>query len=892
MSKHKYPKGSKWRKWDLHVHTPASYDWGGGNITPDDLVDKAIKVGLKVIAITDHHSVGWLDAVGKAGKKKDLVVLPGVELRTDKGNKGVHIIGIFNEGVKAKFIYDKILSPLGLSDADVKSKGNEQIYCNYEDACKLIKQEGGLVFLHAGNKHCGIEQLDSDARSLLKKDMAYLVDVLEVSNDTQLRKYYEKVFPNVGREWPIIITSDSIDRSTLTNNKGHSLEVLGKAFIWIKADMTFEGLRQIVYEPQLRVRLQEEDPAESETYASMYECSVAFPDDLNILTDDAEKKESDFCLQGEYTLSFSNNLTCIIGGRGSGKSTLVHILFNSWNRREDARLDKIGSPLFNLDLRPDPLTKVRMATQVDIPEDTEFFLQNEIEKHARNIDEMSSLIRYRLENLSSIADGGDKKNLKELRDACSTASSTVDELISAYDTISISNKQIEVLRKNINTLRKQTEVIKSKEYKAHKKAIEDVSEKISSFRKYKKEYESLIEDIEVLEDNIKSLDWQKYKRGDLLASLQESLAKHKEGLVARFTDAQSEYDKKKYHEKLKAKKQELKKYLEGKGLSPENIEELADATEQINDLESQITSLEEAKEPHETIYSEKDSILANYREAYISYHDRFFEVGSNLEERLDDLSLSNKRINFEQRINLQPLRNSAAEFVKENVSGGITIRTDEIQNVLFDVDDIAKYEADKNSIRKTVNESQKAAHHKKVLQELVNDDVFLNRLHLRILKSYFDIRNIQVQTKLGEKLLQNTSFGERCGIVITIALLAGTNPIVIDQPEDNLDGKFISTVLVPLIRRQKENRQIILVTRDANIAIGSDAELIVILEEDGNKVQLISSSIENIRHREKYIWILDGGKEAFQKREQKYRLGFLTLQSLFIRSPQKNRKKS
>ena len=262
-------RGSIWRKWDLHIHTPASYDWGGGEITPDDLVDKAIESGLEVIAITDHHSVKWIDDVGQAGKKKGLTVLPGIELRTDKGNKGIHIIGIFDEGVEAKFIYDKILSKLGFSDADVKGKGDEQVYCDYEDACKFIKEEGGLVFLHAGNKHCGIEQLDSDARSLLKKDMADLVDVLEVSNRAQLNDYYEKVFPVVGRKWPIIITSDSIDRSTLTHKEGHSLEVIGKAFTWIKADPTFEGLRQIVYEPQLRVRLQEEDPAQSETYARM-----------------------------------------------------------------------------------------------------------------------------------------------------------------------------------------------------------------------------------------------------------------------------------------------------------------------------------------------------------------------------------------------------------------------------------------------------------------------------------------------------------------------------------------------------------------------------------------------------------------------------------------------
>jgi DNA repair protein SbcC/Rad50 len=137
-------------------------------------------------------------------------------------------------------------------------------------------------------------------------------------------------------------------------------------------------------------------------------------------------------------------------------------------------------------------------------------------------------------------------------------------------------------------------------------------------------------------------------------------------------------------------------------------------------------------------------------------------------------------------------------------------------------------------------------------------------------KYHYDIQNIQVQTKLGEKLLQNTSFGERCGIVIAIVLVAGTNPIVIDQPEDNLDGKYVSKVLVPLIRGQKQKRQIILVTRDANIAIGGDSELILMLDKEGQDTKLLPATIENISMRPNYVWILDGGRRAFQKREEKY----------------------
>ena len=105
---------------------------------------------------------------------------------------------------------------------------------------------------------------------------------------------------------------------------------------------------------------------------------------------------------------------------------------------------------------------------------------------------------------------------------------------------------------------------------------------------------------------------------------------------------------------------------------------------------------------------------------------------------------------------------------------------------------------------------------------------------------------------------------------MAIVLVAGTNPIIVDQPEDNLDGKYVSKVLVPLIRDQKLKRQIILVTRDANIAIGGDSELILILDKEERGTALLPGTIENRIARSKYIWILDGGERAFQKREEKY----------------------
>lgn len=869
--KPKYSKGSEWRRWDLHVHTPASYDWHGGEVTPEELVEKAIEEGLSVIAVTDHHRVGWVDQIANAANDKGLTILPGVELRTDKGNRGIHVIGIFPEGTSAKNIYDKILSPLGFSDSDISTKGDDQIYCDFEEACKKIKEMNGIISLHAGKRSCGIEQLNSDARSLLKKDIANQVDILEVTDTAQVEDYEKKVFPNVGRKWPMIVTSDSVDRQQLSHKKGHSLDCIGKSFTWIKADPTFEGLKQIKYEPNLRIKIQEDDPNESETFARIENCSIGFPDDLRI-RDKESGKSLDFCLRGAYEILFSNNLTCVIGGRGSGKSTVIHILYNLWENNEIGKLHEINSPISNLELSREPLTKVRELTSAEIPANTEFFLQNEIEKFARDIDEMSKLVRHRLDLLSSLDSASG--SLKEKEKKWSDVEKEIAGLLRAYEYISDTDKEIDLLNHNIRTLRKQVDVIKSKEYKALQKEIEEASSCIARFNAYQNDYEKLIKEIVALSDRIKKLDWRHFKNQEILNQLFKGLDDQILQIKASVEASKEEFDEQKYPNELEEKKEKLKRFLHEKGLSEENIEELTDAAEQINSLEAKVRNLKTEKLPYEDIYKRREELLGDYQEKYKDYRKRFFEVANELEKRLSKLDFTDDkgRINFEPKTSYKILTNAITQFIKRSNKSKTTLSIDNIQTVLFDSRDISDLINDKQKIRDIVIASRKATIHTQVLQELVNDDVFLERLYLEMYKHYFDIGNILVQTELDGKLLQNTSFGERCGIVIAIILVAGTNPIVIDQLEDNLDGKFISKVLVPLVRRQKQNRQIILITRDANIVIGGDAELIQILESSNGKTTITPSTIENIRERSKYIWILDGGVEAFQKREEKYNI--------------------
>lgn len=125
------------------------------------------------------------------------------------------------------------------------------------------------------------------------------------------------------------------------------------------------------------------------------------------------------------------------------------------------------------------------------------------------------------------------------------------------------------------------------------------------------------------------------------------------------------------------------------------------------------------------------------------------------------------------------------------------------------------------------------------------------------------------------KTLEQLSPGERGNLLLIFYLLIDRDdiPLVIDQPEENLDNNTVYRTLVPCVKEAKKRRQIILVTHNPNLAVVCDAEQIICAEmqkENGNKVVYISGSIEEPIINQKIVDILEGTRPAFDKRDSKY----------------------
>jgi predicted metal-dependent phosphoesterase TrpH len=155
--------GSLWHRWDLHVHTSASYDYAYKNDDADEkLVEALHNHKISAVAITDHFQIDAVkiqnlrDIVER--KNYEITFFPGVELRTDKGANNLHIILIFSD-TSDVFNLSNLFNVNLKSNLHKESDPDETIHWDFETILKFAKQHNAIISIHAGSKSNGIDQI-------------------------------------------------------------------------------------------------------------------------------------------------------------------------------------------------------------------------------------------------------------------------------------------------------------------------------------------------------------------------------------------------------------------------------------------------------------------------------------------------------------------------------------------------------------------------------------------------------------------------------------------------------------------------------------------------------------------------------------------------------------
>jgi hypothetical protein len=297
----KYKRGSEWRKWDLHFHTPSSHDYENKSVTNKEIVNELKSKNISVVAITDHHVIDFArirDLQSIAGD--DITILPGIEFCSELGgSESIHFIGIFPENSDIESIWTIIQGAAELTKQDIEAKGGyENVQCDLINICDLIHKLGGLTSVHAGSKTNTVESIKNNILNKMQQKRRILsesIDILELGKVADEEDYKKIVFKSIGFSLPMIICSDNHDINSYTLKEN----------LWIKANPTFEGLKQITFEPVERVKLQPSKPEEKAGYHVIDSVSI---------------NENEFW---SNEIFLNPNLNTIIGGRSTGKSTLL-----------------------------------------------------------------------------------------------------------------------------------------------------------------------------------------------------------------------------------------------------------------------------------------------------------------------------------------------------------------------------------------------------------------------------------------------------------------------------------------------------------------------------------------------------------------------------------------
>lgn len=863
-----FKKGSEWRKWDLHLHTPSSFDYKG-NPTNEEIIQTLKDNEISAAVITDHHfiDVDRITKLAALGKKKEILILPGIELRSELGGKeSVHFIGIFPiENIKD--IWDEIKVKLKLQNKKKDKNWDKNVFCPIKEACDLFHQLNGITTIHAGSKTNSIENVNNKHYLYKIKQRADLleesINVLEIGKEKDIEDYNKIVFKDIGYKVPLIVGSDNhnINNYNLDQN------------CWIKSDLTFEGLKQIIYEPEERVKIQEVIPDKKYEYAIIE--SVKFEDDEFISNE----------------ISLNSNLVSIIGGRSTGKSIFLRSIARAIDKKQVDTKCKNVNDLIN----PITIVKWKNGNEDTSEKSSEkkiiYIPQNFLNNQITESDPDS--FSYNLINDILKSDNDYKLLFSNIdRHKYDFETNTHNKITKLYET---EDKLIE-LKKQLKELGNPEDVQKEKE-KLMKEYNDLQSKDVSE--EDKKQQEKLIEKSNFLkkkldllknDDSIlsKSLDYLTAKKTFIDRDIIQDLSEWTKNEINFAIDkADSTYknslidlvhnevdnlqkDIKKNEQEIitiETKLIKINEKLNSSQLAEEIFKEIKEETiilSSIKDKEEKIKKMEEFNE----------SILKDIFNSYNSFI-------KNLEHEINNFSFSDEYANFkaELRFKSKEFQNSLENSLDKRKFKGFEDNHG-IDLYEFNYDEVNFLKNLETLIKSILNgdlKTKSSKSSKNVIKELLGVYHFIN----------FNI--IEDGEELGKM-----SPGKRSFALLKVLIESDKSrwPILLDQPEDDLDAKSISERLSTFLKEKKKKRQIIIVSHNPNLVVGADSEQVIIANQDGTdlknmskRFEYISGSIENSfiandedchlykRGIKEHICdILEGGEESFKKRQYKYNI--------------------
>jgi len=883
-----FDNGAKFYRADLHIHSYgayASYDVEDDQMTPENIIDEAIKENISVISITDHHEIGNIPAALGYAKGKDILVVPGIELSTSQG----HFLVYFET-------YEQIRSFTG----ELKVSGDKkQCDITISQALDLAGKYNGFGIAAHIDIDAGFENYTAGytpfKEAILKHELLYGLEIsnkaaenwfTELDENSDRKRLFRKRKDHLGED-------NSYNLAKIMSSDAHKLSSLGKNFSGnkkltrLKLDsLDFNSFRVAFLDVNSRVRIEENIP-------------VSFPKFLGL--------EFEGGILDGNKIHFSNNFNCLIGGRGTGKSTTLECLravsgnktrtdildnevwpdtITLFYQDESGQIIEFQKQKFNSNLNfTDPTNGIQQIT-------IESFGQGEtastIQKCGKDPEILLSFIDNFIDiKAFTIQDESYRNDLLSNQTQIERLKIEIDRIPAIQQSLTNSKAQLSTLKTN-----------KAKE-------VVELEEGIANERTLRHNLQNSLDDhiqnindglnTEVLKESIGSISEaeiivgkEEYKNvaklmDDYINSIGSKSTQVTSDSKTFKTNLKTQIDSWKTKEVDIIKKIEAKRTsLETQGIKLD-ISFIRKVTKDVSDFELKIKELKVkegqfttlSQKRKELLKSRKDNLDNLYKERYKFIH----EVNSNLRGSVVEYEVD---IKVEEQ-NLSPelvniIKDTMGYRTAQVPKADIIVNSISYWNILRSV-----YKNDSSLIAAISNSSGQQYFSSDEATEIINrlrDRSILGKLERAIVKDRPVIKIKKKITKpdstvvVVERDFSKLSMGQQQSILLTLLLYSKRNcPLIIDQPEDNLDSEFIYKTLVKNLKRIKEHRQVIIVTHNANIAVLGDSELILPLKSTNEKTSIINrGSIDNVNTNKMACNILEGGETAFKKRQTIYNL--------------------
>jgi DNA repair ATPase RecN len=869
---------------DLHVHSSgASRDVRDSSMSPEAIIDAAVKKGIRVLSITDHNTARNLERARDYAARYlgQLLFIPGVEISTAHG----HVLAYFADVEQV----EHLLTLVGIVDRTKTEDGHTSK--SLSDVISEIGQRGGVaIAAHIDREKAGFEM--RSGYSTWKRDIVSNPSLFgfEFDDPSHLSWYTDDDSGgnSAERRKLIEVRKHQTYRTGLAavqNSDSHRLVDFEGAddLTYIKLDsLDWSAFRTAFQDPGARIR-------------SLRQVPVSYPHLIAI--------EIDGGYLDQTCLHFSSNLNVLFGGRGTGKSTVIQAIGYALGISADlAKRDdcpnrvtlyaRDGAGLtYRYDRYRGERAKAKRLSENSIHDaplnsvSVEYYSQNTLAKVSQNLTESGDLLQQFLDEHLQIGELRSREH--SLLAALRENSARILPLEASARTLPTLQQQVLQFDKQL----KAAEEGKLREIAAFQAALGNEQQFILSIRS----------DVDRIGNKLSlSLLRVDYDRlvdgaGDLL-NTRSSRALH-----AAIREAVSGYN-----EAVKATEVSLR---DAQLRLRQAIDSAAAAVKPSHDLlakriAARVGDLQRAglKGNVSDLQSKvrKRAQLASQIADIQSHTAELAELKERRGALLDELRTVRGAVELRRRKQVAPINRNLGRTIREfivifhydDTSGDYaeywTYLLDALHG-LYMHDEIAERFARST----TPDELLAATQHDSatsLVQLLKNSNVDEKwavpmRERLSAVELRHKLETVWKPPMIAIKLLTRTepqrtmnvsqlSDGQRHTILLTVAMLSESYvPLVIDQPEDDLDNAFISSTVVSVLREVKQRRQVIAVTHNANIAVLGDSELLFPMERRGTTATCVDQgSIDRLETREQVQKVLEGGRAAFVRRAELYNI--------------------